>query len=222
MTTASNIPRPALGATPEEQEALFSDILDEGEEILWFEKPVYLLFVLTGVPFLIFGLIWGYIDYQIILFAQELDSKVFLNFLYIFLILHAFPCWVSVLNIFYLIFGHKNVAYILTNRRLIKRSGIFGIDYKSIDHDRIVDLNISVNPLENLYKVGTISAYSGNSTRKGHKIHDKFVAIKNPYKVYKQMKSVSLDVKTDWNFPNDLRPEGNSGYKTKYSPNSKE
>jgi hypothetical protein len=27
-----------------------------------------------------------------------------------------------------------------------------------------------------------------------------------------------VDVKTDWNYPNALRPEENPGYRTKYNP----
>jgi hypothetical protein len=34
--------------------------------------------------------------------------------------------------------------------------------------------------------------------------------------VFKMVKQTSVDIKTDYNYPNALRPETNPGYKTKY------
>lgn len=64
--------------------------------------------------------------------------------------------------------------------------------------------------------VGTIQAFSGQLTSKGGRIYGSFVGIDEPYEVFKRIKEVSVDVKTDWNFPNDMRPEVNSGYRTRY------
>ncbi len=98
------------------------------------------------------------------------------------------------------------------------RSGFWGTDFKAIDYDKISDIEVNVNPVENLFGVGTIQAFSGRTTNKGGSIYDKFIAIPEPYEVFKRIKEVSVDIKTDWNYPNALRPEKNQGYKTRYEP----
>jgi hypothetical protein len=62
---------------------------------------------------------------------------------------------------------------------------------------------------------GEFSRSNDNGTRA---LYNVFRAIENPYEVFKAIKQVSLDIKTDMNYPNDLRPEDNQGYKTKYTP----
>ncbi|MCA9386301.1 hypothetical protein KC717_06675, partial [Candidatus Dojkabacteria bacterium] len=45
--------------------------------------------------------------------------------------------------------------------------------------------------------------------------------IENPYEVFKFIKKVSHDIKTDIEYPNELRPKNNPGYNTDYkSPKS--
>ncbi len=98
------------------------------------------------------------------------------------------------------------------------RSGFWGTDFKAIDYDKISDIEVNVNPVENLYGVGRVQAFSGRTTSKGANIYDKFIVIPEPYEVFKKIKEVSVDIKTDWNYPNALRPEKNPGYKTRYEP----
>ena len=43
-----------------------------------------------------------------------------------------------------------------------------------------------------------------------------FSNISNPYDIFKKVKEVMVDIKTDYNYPNALRPDTNPGYKTKY------
>ena len=45
---------------------------------------------------------------------------------------------------------------------------------------------------------------------------DSFLGVANPYDVFKQIKEAAIDVKTDWSYPNALRPGVNPGYHTRY------
>ena len=47
-------------------------------------------------------------------------------------------------------------------------------------------------------------------------MYDKFIGIDEPYAVFKRIKEVSVDIKTDWNYPNAMRPGVNPGYPTRY------
>ena len=191
----------------------FEAVKDSDEEVLWLGKPHRTAFILRGVPFLCIGLIWGAIDY--FGFIRNMDKKM-AGFAIPFFLLHLFPFWGSILNMIRLFLVHSNTCYAFTNKRLMMRSGFWGIDFKAIDYDKISDIEVNVNPIENMLGVGTIQAFSGRTTDKGGRIYDKFIGIQNPYEVFKAIKETATDIKTDWNFPNALRPETNPGYQTKY------
>lgn len=99
------------------------------------------------------------------------------------------------------------------------RTGFIGTDFKSIDYDKISDIEVTVNVVERAFNVGTIKFFSGRTqTDDGvtSKLYDRWEAIPNVYEVFKKVKQVSVDIKTDYNYPNALRPEINPGYNTKY------
>lgn len=192
----------------------FQAVIDKDEEILWIDKPNFLAFMVSGVPILIFGCLWGAFDY--FGFIRNM-SAANLGFMVPFFALHLFPFWGSILNMLRLYMSQGNTYYAFTNKRLMLRSGFWGTDFKTLDYDQIADIGVNVNPIENMLGVGTINAFSGNMTSKGARIYDSFIGIKNPYEVFKKLKEVSVDIKTDWNYPNALRPSDNPGYNTHYN-----
>jgi hypothetical protein len=193
----------------------FIAVKDDDENFIWIGEPKFLPFVCTGIPFLIVGLLWGAIDY--FGFIKHMPNKM-MGFAIPFFALHLFPFWGSILNIFRLFLVHKNTFYAITNKRIMMRSGFWGIDFNAIDYDKISDIQVTVNPLENMLGVGTLRFSAGKVTSKGNSLTEDFIAIDNPYEVFKKVKTVGVDVKTDWNYPNKLRPEDNPGYRTKYDP----
>jgi hypothetical protein len=157
---------------------------------------------------------WGAIDYFV--FIRNMTGQEW--FLYIFFAIHLFPFWGSILNFVRLALVYDNTSYAATNKRLMMRSGFWGIDFKAIDYDQIVNLEVNVNPIENMFGVGTIKASSGGASDQGRRTFDSFIAISDPYQVFKKIKEVSVDIKTDWNYPNAIRPAENPGYNTQYNP----
>jgi len=100
------------------------------------------------------------------------------------------------------------------------RTGFIGTDFKSIDYDKISDIEVTVNFMERAFNVGSIRFFSGRTQENDGtttKLYDKWEAIPDPYGVFKKVKQVSVDIKTDYNYPNALRPETNPGYNTKYN-----
>jgi hypothetical protein len=113
----------------------------------------------------------------------------------------------------------SNTAYGYSNKRIMMRTGFIGTDFKTIDYDKISDIEVTVNIIERIYNVGSIRFFSGRTqTDEGNttKLYDVWSAIENPYEVFKMVKQTSVDIKTDFNYPNALRPDINPGYKTKY------
>ena len=193
----------------------FEAIRGRDEEILWFGKPNFTAFIIRGIPFLIIGLIWGAIDYFGFI---RLMPKQMAVFTIPFFFLHLLPFWASILNMIRLFLVYENTCYAFSNMRLMMRSGFWGTDFKVIDYDKISDIEVNVNPIENLLGVGTVQAFSGRASDEGGQTCEKFIGISDPYGVFKRIKEVTVDVKTDWNYPNAMRPKVNPGYQTKYKP----
>jgi len=191
--------------------AAFEAVRDGDEEILWVGTPNFTAFIVRGIPFLIVGLLWGAIDY--FGFIRHMDESM-AGFAIPFFILHLFPFWLSILNMIRLFLVHGNTYYAFTNKRLMMRSGFWGTDFKAVDYDTISDIEVNVNPIENMLGVGTVHAYTGRDGN--NRIYDSFIGIREPYEVFKQIKEITVDVKTDWNYPNAIRPEENPGYRTRY------
>lgn len=194
----------------------FEAITEPGEKIFWTGRPVFWPFVLHAVPIVVVGAIWGAMDIGI--FGKAASKGQMDLFLYAFGILHSSPAWGSILYAIYLVMVHGNTVYAYTNRRLLMRSGVVGTSFKSVDYDTIQELDVTVGFIERLFNVGTVRAYAGRNTSKGARIYDQFVSIAGPYDVFRALKGVEVNVKTDWNYPNALRPAANPGYKTELKP----
>ena len=170
----------------------FQAIRDKDEKFLWVGKPARIPFVISGIPFLVFGTLWFCFDYFGFIRHMGGKSGIPLGFALPFFALHLFPFWASVLNIFRLFLVVGNTYYAVSPKRLLLRSGFWGTDFQTVDFDQIANFEVSVNPIENIYGVGTISAMprllmTGSRTRG----FTRLVGIKNPYEVFKLIKQTS-------------------------------
>ena len=102
------------------------------------------------------------------------------------------------------------MQYVFTEKRVIIRSGLVGIDFKSIYYSDISGVNVKVGFLDRLLKVGDIYIRANNQSAV---LND----IQNPYFILSRLQKITLDIKTDIYYPNNLRPEENDGYNTKYT-----
>ena len=197
----------------------FDSVKNDNEEIMWIGKPLFLPYALSSlwsgvglVSFIFFGIILSKC-------AKNQDgSKVDLNSNWIFIL----PVLFFLAEVVYKLFSFSNTSYAYTNRRVMMRTGFIGTSFKSIDYDKISDIEVTVSFIERYFNVGTIKFFSGRTQTdegKTTKLYDNWEAIANPYEVFKLVKKVSVDIKTDYNYPNALRPESNPGYNTKYNPN---
>ena len=193
----------------------FESVKDDNEEILWTEKPTFFPFLITSLGLLagaaIFvGIYWAFTHIG----SDEAKFDGVFNRVFI-----MFPIGFSLFAFLKKLLAYSNTVYAYTNRRVMIRTGFIGTDFKSIDYDKISDIEVTVNFIERAYNVGTIKFFSGRTeTNDGTttKLYDRWEAIPNPYEVFKKVKQVSVDIKTDYNYPNALRPDTNPGYNTRY------
>ncbi len=195
----------------------FDSVKDDDEEILWTGKPKFIPYSITGLGAGIFTIIFVCFFYAMSKNVKNDDGTT--NYFSYWV--GAIPIIIFMWSFFQKIFSFSNTSYAFTNKRVMMRTGFIGTDFKSIDYDKISDIEVTVNFIERAFNVGTIKFFSGRTkTDEGTttKLYDRWEAITNPYEVFKQVKKVSVDIKTDFNYPNLLRPESNPGYKTKYDP----
>ena len=189
------------------------DILSDDEEVLVNLKPnrkVYLLeSIFKGLPIV---LIWLAADtFAITMIASNganYESWLIAFFIFFFA-LHLIPVWIYIYSIIKVIISYKNLEYVFTDKRIIVRSGLIGIDFKYVYYYEINSVTVNVGLFDRMFKVGDIIIKSNNQVVK---VND----ISYPYKYSNKIQEIVRDLKADMAFPNDLRPSENHGYNTKY------
>ena len=205
--------------------SVFDQILNSDEKVIWSEKPQKKPFLLVTIPAMFALIAFGIVSFTFIYyFAQNWFSfgndnadKSIPWYGYIPIVFMSSPLWMGILYPFYMMMAYKNIHYCYTNRRVILRSGAWGADYKTIEYDQISDLEVKVGPVGEKYNTGNLTIITGTNSD-GKQISNTMYAISQPYEVFKNLKKVMLDIKTDYFYPNELRPDINKGYKTEYKP----
>ena len=192
------------------------DIINKDEQILWQGKPKKNAYIISSI-FSMFpiGIIWLLFDGGFI--AAMIATGVFKKMpigellgIIAFFAFHLFPVWIWLGHIITANRNYKNLEYAFTNKRIIIRSGIIGIDFKNIYYSEIESVNLKVGLFDKLFKVGDIYIKSNNQSQVLFDISD-------PYFITQKLQEIVIDIKTDIEFPNGLRPEENPGYNTKYT-----
>jgi len=196
----------------------FESIKDDNEEILWTGKPRFIPFIfkdfLGGLVTIGFALVW-------VITASGWDKNSDNSMSNYFWLFGLIPLAVGLFSFLKKVFSFSNTAYSYSDKRVMMRSGFIGTDFKTIDYDKISDIEVTVSVVEKLFNVGSVRFFSGRTqTDEGNttKLYDSWSAIENPYEVFKMVKQTSLNIKTDFNYPNALRPDTNPGYNTRYVP----
>jgi hypothetical protein len=194
----------------------FESVKDNDEEILWTGKPKFVPYIFCGIGKGLFTLAFGIVWVLINLNMKSDNAQGGFQYFWLFGFIPLLQGLYVFLN---RLFSFSNTAYAYSNKRVMMRTGFIGTDFKTIDYDKISDIEVTVNIIERMYNVGSIRFFSGRTqTDEGNssKLYDNWYAVKNPYEIFKMVKQTSVDIKTDFNYPNALRPESNHGYKTKY------
>jgi membrane protein YdbS with pleckstrin-like domain len=196
----------------------FDSVKDDDEEILWTDRPKFIPYAITGLA-AGFGIVL-FVGMSFLM-TKNFEQAGINNGFSIWFV--AIPVIIFLFTLLKKLFSFGNTSYGLTNKRVMMRTGFIGTDFKSIDYDKISDIEVTVNFIERAFNVGTIKFFSGRTqTDEGitSKLYDQWEAIPNVYEVFKKVNQVSVDIKTDYHYPNALRPEINPGYNTRYERKS--
>lgn len=200
-------------------------VLDRGETVLWEGGPSFWPFLFGGsMVTLIFGLFW--MAFLVPFIALALFDIFFGSRIFGFGILLLPHFWVGILLVFgiplYQVLVHKHTWYAITDKRVIFQKGLVGRDFEIVDHDRIGSSEVNVGIFDKLFggSTGSIIVSAASGATGG--IKPRIIRnIADPYAIFRLLKQVSHDVKTDIEFPNRLRPPDNPGYSSVYNPGNK-
>lgn len=190
------------------------EMVGPDEQILWRGKPkkrAYLINAFTKM--LPIALIWlifdgGFIGLMIGT-MDEIPAPVKI-FMAVFFLFHLAPVWIWLSHVLTANRQHENLEYAFTQKRIIIKSGIIGIDFKNIYYSEIDSVNLRVGLVDRIEKVGDIYIKSIGGA---NVLYD----LENPYTLTEKLQKIVVDIKTDIQFPNNLRPAENDGYSTKYT-----
>ena len=190
------------------------DVIGSDEQILWSGKPKKRAFLINAfTKMLPIALIWLLFDGAFIgLMIGTMDEipapvKIFMA---VFFLFHLAPVWIWLSHVLTANRQHENLEYAFTNKRIIIKSGIIGIDFKNIYYSEIDSVNLRVGLVDRIEKVGDIYIKSIGGA---NVLYD----LENPYTLTEKLQKIVVDIKTDIQFPNNLRPAENDGYNTKYT-----
>lgn len=190
------------------------DVIGSDEQILWSGKPKKRAFLINAfTKMLPIALIWLLFDGAFIGLMigtmDEIPAPVKI-FMVVFFLFHLMPVWIWLSNVLTANRQHENLEYAFTQKRIIIKSGIIGIDFKNIYYSEIDSVNLRVGLVDRIEKVGDIYIKSIGGA---NVLYD----LENPYTLTEKLQKIVVDIKTDIQFPNNLRPAENDGYNTKYT-----
>ncbi|RLE62190.1 MAG: hypothetical protein DRJ38_10095 [Thermoprotei archaeon] len=167
------------------------DMLDKDERIYWAEKPKRAPLVFKSLAAMVIILPFMIIP----IFILQIAGSVFFNPIVIIFFLF----WYGILSIFaiaplYNFLMWRNIWYVLTNKRVIIRTGLIGIDYDILELENIQQVNVNVGLIDKIYGTGTIVLQS---------IGVKPVAlwaVKEPYKIQKTIRQAVEEAKNSHRF----------------------
>lgn len=200
------------------QKNTIEDVLNNDEKVLWQGKPnpksyiwaaVVKMFPIALIWLLFDGAFIGGISYGM---AKQAIPLALLGFIIPFFLIHLTPVWIWIAGTVKAVREVKNLEYAVTDKRVIIRSGMIGIDFKFINYTEIDSVNVKVGFIDKIFKVGDI--YINSSVNSGV-LWD----VSDPYGIGRALQKVTTDIKSDIHYPNALRPDNNPGYKTDYTDN---
>lgn len=191
-------------------------MVGENETVFYEGKPEKRCFVFESIfnPLLPFAIIWAVID------VGFLGNAVIngMNMIMIpFMLFHMMPVWIYLIGVIFTFKRYKNTYYIVTDHAVYISNGIFTMNLETKSFAELSRVNLHRGIFDQIFNVGDIQITTNQFTRKNMPAVLGINSISNYSEVYRIIKKLQKDIYSDTMYPNDLRPDENHGYKTKYT-----
>lgn len=187
------------------------NMIGTDETILYEGKPNKKCFIFESIfnPLLPIAIIWAIFDLFIL-------SKSMSTIMLPFILLHLMPVWIYLSGVIFSFRKYKNTYYIVTDHGVYISSGIFTMTLQSKTFAELSRVDLHRGIFDQVFNVGDILITTDQITRKNTPAVLNISSISNYSEVYQLIKKLQKDIYSDIMYPNDLRPQENHGYKTKY------
>ena len=197
-------------------------VLSKDERVIWSGKPKKSVFILESVTAMLpFALLWLAFDGFFIINMSKADYPSEMNIFFVFFFaFHLMPVWIWLSKVLTARRRYQNMEYCVTDKRIIIKSGFIGADYVNIFYSDVRGVSVHVGILDKMFGVGDVIIDTGykEKSSKSSSLSNTIIDVENPYEVMQLIQKTVVDIKSDMNYPNALRPEVNEGYKTVYKP----
>ena len=197
--------------------------LVEGETLIWKAKPKKSAFIINkSITMAPFAILWLAFDSSFItmMFKSETPTEM-LWFIIPFFALHLMPVWIWLANVLTANRKWKNTSYYVTDKRIIIENGFVAGNFQTIYYKDLTNVSLHLGVIDKMLGVGDIylETAGGNYVQNGRNlVAQAFLDIENPQEIYPKLQKIVMDIQTDIEYPNALRPGENPGYNTKYEP----
>ncbi len=184
------------------------------ETILYEGKPDKKCFIFESIfnPLMPFAIVWAIFDMSFLHMSMGGMSFVIIPFL----LLHMMPVWIYLASVVFAVRKYKNTYYIVTDHAVYVSGGIFTMNLETKTFAELSRVNLHRGIFDQIFHVGDVLITANQFTRKGMPAVMGINSISEYSKVFQLVKKLQKDIYSDIMYPNDLRPEENHGYKTKY------
>lgn len=197
--------------------------LVEGETLIWKAKPKKSAFIINkSITMAPFAILWLAFDSSFItmMFKSETPTEM-LWFIIPFFALHLMPVWIWLANVLTASRKWRNTSYYVTDKRIIIENGFVAGNFQTIYYKDLTNVSLHLGVIDKMLGVGDIylETVGGNYVQNGRNlVAQAFLDIENPQEIYPKLQKIVMDIQTDIEYPNALRPGENPGYNTKYEP----
>ena len=184
------------------------------ETILYEGKPDKKCFIFECIlnPLLPVAIIWTMLDMSFMGFAVGGMQKIMIPFM----LIHMMPVWIYLGGVIFSFRRYKNTYYVVTDHAVYVSSGIFTMNLQEKTFAELSRVNLHRGIFDQMFNVGDIQITTNQFTKKNVPAVITISSITNYTEVYQMVKKLQKDIYSDIMYPNDLRPNENHGYKTKY------
>lgn len=140
---------------------IISSLLDKDETVIWNGKPNKKGLVLDGVfKMLPIVIVWLALDIAFItvMFAEGVfNENPSLSYIALpFFIIHIAPLWIWMSNILKSTSAYNGFEYVLTQKRIIIKTEVFGIDVRSVLLSEVTEFKIVKDTVDKLLNTGDL------------------------------------------------------------------